>query len=48
VLLQNGLVKITDFGLSKQVLESDADGNVDLTSQVLPRHPPLGRAGIRF
>eukprot|EP00045_Choanoeca_perplexa_P010934 m.113716 g.113716 ORF g.113716 m.113716 type:complete len:740 (+) comp15451_c0_seq1:155-2374(+) len=33
VLLRHGHVKITDFGLSKQVQDSDAEGNVDLTSQ---------------
>ncbi|EDQ90680.1 uncharacterized protein MONBRDRAFT_31879 [Monosiga brevicollis MX1] len=33
VLLRHGMVKITDFGLSKQVRDSDSDGNVDLTSQ---------------
>ena len=33
VLLRYGHVKITDFGLSKQVQDSDAEGNMDLTSQ---------------
>lgn len=34
VLLTDGEVKITDFGLSKQATNIDEAGNMDLTSQV--------------
>lgn len=34
MLLTDGQVKLTDFGLSKQVKDIDESGNMDLTSQV--------------
>lgn len=34
VLVENGVAKITDFGLSKLFVSSDDSGNMELTSQV--------------
>eukprot|EP00042_Codosiga_hollandica_P035692 m.266683 g.266683 ORF g.266683 m.266683 type:complete len:359 (-) comp54705_c0_seq3:412-1488(-) len=39
VLLVDGCVKITDFGLSKQLTSHDEFGNIELTSQVLAFEP---------
>jgi len=36
----DGVVKITDFGLSKQQTELDECGNMELTSQVWKRIGP--------